>query len=85
MNQRLMTILLCAFLIAAGASYVVYRLVGKQLGDNAKNRATTVVVAATNLDIGTVIKATDLKTAALVGPPRRMRFLSLNRPSAEEF
>ena len=72
MNQRLTTILICAFLIAAGASYVVYRLVGKQIRDNAKNQATQIVVAATDLDIGAVIKPTDLKTAALVGaPPER--------------
>ena len=69
MNQRLTTILICAFLIAAGASYVVYRLVGKQIRENAKNQATQIVVAATDLDIGAVIKATDLKTAALVGAP----------------
>lgn len=67
MNQRLMTILLSAFLIAAGASYVVYRLVGKQLGDMARSHATRLVVAATNLEVGAVIKAADIKTAELVG------------------
>jgi pilus assembly protein CpaB len=69
MNQRLTVILLSAFLIAAGGSYVVYRLVGKQLRDYAKNQATQIVVAASDLEIGAVIKATDLKTAALVGAP----------------
>jgi pilus assembly protein CpaB len=69
MNQRLMTILLTAFLVAAGAAYLVYRLVGKQISENAKNHATQVVVAATDLQVGTLIKATDLKTAALVGAP----------------
>lgn len=69
MNQRLMTILLSAFLIAAGASYVVYRLVGKQLGDDARNRATKIVVAVGDLPVGAVIKATDLKIASVVGAP----------------
>jgi len=69
MNQRLMTILLSAFLIAAGASYVVYRLVGKQLSDNSKNRVTKLVVAVGDLELGSVIKATDLKMADLVGTP----------------
>jgi pilus assembly protein CpaB len=69
MNQRLTVILLSAFLIAAGGSYVVYRLVGKQLRDYAKNQATQIVVASSDLEIGAVIKATDLKTAALVGAP----------------
>lgn len=69
MNQRLMTILLSAFIIAAGASYVVYRLVGKQLTENSKNKPTKVVVAAHDLDIGEVIKDTDVKTVDLVGAP----------------
>jgi pilus assembly protein CpaB len=83
MNQRLMTILLSAFLIAAGASYIVYRLVGKQIGDNAKGRATRIVVATQNLEIGAVIKATDLKTADLVGDPPRMWFSNPRRRSGE--
>lgn len=66
MNRRLMTILLCAFFIAAGASFVVYRLVRKQVGSGA-NRRVTVVVAARDLEIGTLIKATDLKTGAVMG------------------
>src|ERR1051326_5487872 len=66
MNRRLMTILLCAFFVAAGASFVVYRLVRKQLGDTASRRVN-VVVAARDLEIGTLIKATDLKTGSVVG------------------
>src|ERR1700691_5470351 len=67
MNQRLMTILLSAFLVAALASYVVYRLVDRQLSANGGNRGTKVVVAAQDLEIGAVIKASNLKTADLVG------------------
>jgi pilus assembly protein CpaB len=66
MNRRLMTILLCAFVVAAGASYVVYRLVRQQVGGGA-GRRVNVVVAAGDLPLGTLIKATDLKTAAVVG------------------
>ena len=70
MNRRVMTILLCAFVVAAGASWLVYRLLRKQLGDTS-NRRVTVVMAARDLEIGTLIKATDLKTGSLVGeaPP----------------
>jgi pilus assembly protein CpaB len=68
MNRRLMTILLCAFFVAAGASYVVFRLVRKQMGDSA-NRRATIVVAARDLEIGALIKATDLKTGVIVGDP----------------
>jgi pilus assembly protein CpaB len=67
MNQRLLTLLLTAFLVASGASYLIYHLVGKQLSENAKNQARKILVAATDLDVGAVIKETDLKTAALVG------------------
>jgi pilus assembly protein CpaB len=66
MNRRLMTILLCAFFIAAGASFVVYRLVRKQLGDGASRRVS-VIVAARDLEIGTLIKAADLKTGSVAG------------------
>jgi pilus assembly protein CpaB len=66
MNRRLTTILLCAFVVAAGASYVVYRLVRQQVGGGA-GRRVNVVVAAGDLQLGTLIKATDLKTGALLG------------------
>ncbi len=66
MNRRLMTILLCAFFIAAGASFVVYRLVRKQLGDGASRRVS-VIVAARDLEIGTLIKAADVKTGSVTG------------------
>jgi len=72
-----MTILLSAFLIAAGASYVVYRLVGKQIRENAMNRATKLVVATRDLEIGAVIKATDLRTADLEGAPPKDAVLKL--------
>jgi pilus assembly protein CpaB len=67
MNRRLLTILLSAFLVAAGASFVVYRLVGKQMNSNAKKRSTKIIVAARNLEIGTLIKAVDLKYGEVVG------------------
>ena len=68
MNRRLTIILLCAFFVAAGASFVVYRLVRQQLGDNASRRVT-VVLAARDLEIGALIKAADLKTGTVLGEP----------------
>jgi len=68
MNRKLMIILLSAFFVAAGASWVVYRLVRKQVADGASRRAT-VVLAARDLEIGTLIKAADLKTGTIVGDP----------------
>jgi pilus assembly protein CpaB len=63
-----MTLLLCAFFVAIGASYIVYRLVRKQVGDGASRRAS-VVFAARDLEIGTLIKAADLKTGTVLGEP----------------
>src|SRR5215831_14916770 len=49
MNRRLTTIFLSAFLVAAIASFVVYRLVGKQLSNNAKKQTAQVVPGNHNL------------------------------------
>jgi pilus assembly protein CpaB len=75
MNQRLRTILIAAFLMAAVGSYVVYRLVGNQINESARNRGTVIVVAAGDLGIGAVIKPEDLRTASLVGAPPKDAFL----------
>lgn len=70
MNRRLLTILLCALVISAGASYVVYRLVGKQVAAQANSQVPTsrVVTATRNLEIGTILTAADLKTGDWAGP-----------------
>ncbi len=69
MNRRLLTILTCALVISAAASYVVYRLVGKQVA--ARNRPqseiTKVVLAAHKVELGTVLSAKDLKSGEWVG------------------
>jgi pilus assembly protein CpaB len=67
MNRRLLVILTCAFILAAGASYVVYRVVGTQLNARARPQTTRVVMAAHDLEIGTLIRDTDLKMGELVG------------------
>jgi len=66
MNRRVSTILLFAFVIAAGASYLVYRL-----GSQTKvvgPKTTKVLVAARDLEIGTLIRDTDLVSGDWVGP-----------------
>ena len=65
MNRRLLTILLLAFVIAAGAGYVVYRLIGKQLG--APSKTAQIVVASHDLEIGALIKTGDVKMGDVVG------------------
>jgi pilus assembly protein CpaB len=68
MNRRTTSILLCAFLVAAGAGYVVYRLMRKQLNEGSSRRVN-VVLASRDLEIGALIKAADLKTGTVLGDP----------------
>ena len=68
MNRRLTTILFFAFVIAALASYLVYRVAAKQFGAASRVQATTLIVAARDLELGTLIRDADLTTAQWVGP-----------------
>jgi len=68
MNRRLLTILLIAFVIALGCSFIVYRMVGARIMAAAQPRATSVVVAANDIKIGSILRAEDVTTAQMVGP-----------------
>lgn len=66
MNRRLLNILLIAFVIAAGCSYIVFRLVGTRL--TATRQATAHVVAAsTDIKLGSVLRDSDLTTIEIAG------------------
>ncbi len=67
MNRRLVTILLSAFLVAALCSVLVYRLVGNRIESNKQQPTKSVVAAAQDLKIGTVLAATNLTTIQIVG------------------
>ena len=67
MNRRLLNVLLIAFLIAAGCSYLVYRLVGNRLVA-AQPKSTRVIVAATDVKLGSVLRDVDLTTTEMTGP-----------------
>lgn len=70
MNRRLLIILLCAFLVAAGASYLVYRVAGNQIrAASAQKPTSKVVMAARDLQIGTLIHESDLKLGDWAGAP----------------
>jgi pilus assembly protein CpaB len=68
MSQRVFAILLVAFAIAAGASYVVYRLVQARIGQAAGPVTSEIIVAARTLEIGTLVKEIDLRSGQWVGP-----------------
>src|SRR5437763_9256902 len=67
MNRRLTTILFFAFVIAAIASYLVYKVAAKQFGAASRVQATPLIVAARDLELGTLIRDADLTTAQWVG------------------
>jgi pilus assembly protein CpaB len=67
MNRRLTTILFFAFVVAAISSYLVYRVAGNQMNSAKGPKTTHIVVAARDLEIGTLIKDADLATSEWVG------------------
>jgi pilus assembly protein CpaB len=66
MNRRLATVLFSAFVVAALCSYLVYRVIGNRLGVM-QPKATQVIVAATDIKLGSVLRDVDLTTAEFVG------------------
>src|SRR5450631_4164725 len=66
MNKRVLTILLTAFVIAAACSYLVYRVVENRLLAGAQ-KATQVIVANNDVQLGSVLRDMDLGTADISG------------------
>jgi pilus assembly protein CpaB len=71
MNRRLATILLSAFIVAALCAFVVYRLVGLRIAASKPVPATSVVAAAQDIKIGTVLSANDLTTLQVQGTAQK--------------
>ncbi len=69
MQRRLMIVLMCAVMIAGAASYAVYRLAGVRQSTVKAAPSIRLVVAARDLEIGTLVGAGDLKTVDWAGPP----------------
>ena len=67
MNRKLLTILACAFLVAAFCSFLVYRIVGKNVAVAHKSSTTRVVAAAADIKLGTIITAASLATVDVAG------------------
>jgi pilus assembly protein CpaB len=68
MNQRVLTILLSAFVVAAGCAYLVFRVVGNRLGVTHQAATTRVVAAAGDIKLGTILNAGNLTTIEIAGP-----------------
>jgi pilus assembly protein CpaB len=69
MSRRILLILLAAFAVAAACTYIVYRVVGNHVAMAGSRKTTTVVVAARDIKLGTIIAKDDLSTAKMVGSP----------------
>lgn len=69
MNKRLIGVLAFAFLISAGASVVLYRLLSARISSSATGTGQPIVVAARNLEVGTLIREMDLRVMSWNGPP----------------
>jgi pilus assembly protein CpaB len=68
MNQRLLSVLIFAFVVSAGASLLLYRLIASRVTANAKQPTTQVMVAARTLELGTLIRDADLRAGDWSGP-----------------
>ena len=66
MNRRVQMILLSAFLIATVCAYAVYRVVGSHLVAS-QPKTTSVVVAAADIPLGSVLRDTDLGAVEIGG------------------
>lgn len=60
MNQRFLTVLIFAFVVATGASFVLYRAITRRVPAKPAAATVKVVVAARNLELGTVLRDADL-------------------------
>ena len=68
MNRRILMIVLSALVLSVCASYLVYRAVGTRTTAGSGPNTLHLVAAARDLEIGTLIHPTDLKTIAWSGP-----------------
>ena len=67
MNKRLLSVLGFALVVSAVASFILYRLISTKLASSAKASTTQVVVASRPLELGTLVKESDLKVVEWSG------------------
>lgn len=67
MNPRVTAVLVLALLISGGATYLVYRVVSTRAAQAPAQQAIQVAMAARDLEIGTLIKDTDITTGPWTG------------------
>lgn len=67
MNRRILSVLAFAVAVSAIATFALYQLITSSLVANAKPATVNVMVAARTLDVGALIKETDVRTIETAG------------------
>jgi pilus assembly protein CpaB len=67
MNQRLLSVLAFAFIVSAGASLLLYRLLSNRVTTQAAPGTTHLILAARTLEAGTLIRDGDLRVGNWMG------------------
>src|SRR5580693_2285663 len=67
MNQRLISVLFFAFIVSAGASLLLYRLLSSRVPAQAAAKSGKLITAARDLAPGTLVRDTDLRLADWTG------------------
>jgi len=68
MNQRLISVLAFAFIVSAGASLLLYRLLAGRVTSQAPPTASKLILAARVLEPGSLIREGDLRVGDRTGP-----------------
>jgi pilus assembly protein CpaB len=68
MYPGVFSVLIFAFVVSAGASLLLYRLIASRVTANAKQPTAQVIVAARTLALGTLLRDSDLKMGDWSGP-----------------
>ena len=68
MNRKLLTVLFCAFLVAGGCSFLVYRMIGAKMNGGRQSSTTRVVSASADIKLGTILTASNLSMTEIAGP-----------------
>jgi len=66
-NRKVLTVLLCVFLVAGGCSFLAYRMIGARVNVARQTATTRVVSAAADIKLGTILTAANLSTAEIAG------------------
>lgn len=67
MNQRLISVLAFAFIVSAGASLLLYRLLSGHVTTQAAPKSTKLILCARTLEPGTLIRDADLRVGDWTG------------------